>query len=88
MYKLLQGNSIEYFKTNDISPISLVLTSPSYFTLESKQGLLEKELGDGERKEKYVNLLSDVLISKSDLLTKDGNIVLIIVRYNELSIKS
>lgn len=88
MYKLLQGNSIEYFKTNDIGEISLVLTSPSYFTLESKQGLLENEIGYGESKEKYVNLISDVLISTSELLTNDGNIVLIIGRYNDLSIQS
>ncbi len=88
MYKLVQGDSTKYFKQNDIGEVSLILTSPSYFTEESKKDLLEGEIGYGESKETYVKLVVDVLLSASTNLKQNGKIVLVLGRYNDLSIQS
>ncbi len=88
MYKLVQGNSIKYFKENNIDDISLVVTSPSYFTEEDKQDIIEGEIGYGNPKEVYVKLIVDVLTSVGRTLRENGKIVLVLGRYNDLSIKS
>ncbi len=86
--KLIQGNSLNYFKENGYRETKLILTSPSYYTDVSKKDLLEGEIGYGETKEKYVDQIFEVLKSASDWLVKDGKIVLVLGRYKEASIKS
>ncbi len=88
MYKLVQGDSTKYFEENNVGDISLILTSPSYFTEEGKKDLLTGEIGYGETKEVYVKLITDILISLSKNLVHNGKIVLVLGRYNNLSIKS
>lgn len=88
MYKLVQGDSTKYFKTNDIDSVSLVLTSPSYFNEEGKKGLLDGEIGYGETKETYVNLISNVIESILPKMNNDSKIVMVLGRYNDLSIQS
>ncbi len=88
MYKLVQGDSTKYFKENNIGEVSLILTSPSYFTEEGKKDLLPGEIGYGETKETYVKLVVDVLLSASTNLKKDGKIVMVLGRYGDVSIQS
>ncbi len=88
MYKLVQGDSTKYFKENNIGEVSLILTSPSYFTEEGKKDLLPGEIGYGETKETYVKLVVDVLLSASTNLKDDGKIVLVLGRYGDTSVQS
>ncbi len=88
MYKLIQGNSLDFFKNNDIKNISLILCSPPYYSNEAKRNSLNNEIGTGESKEKYINLISEILKLSSKGLTKKGKIVLLLGRYNDVSIKS
>ncbi len=88
MYKLVQGDSTKYFNENNVGEASLILTSPSYFTEMGKKDLLPGEIGYGETKEKYVELVYDVLISTSQTLKKDGKIIMVLGRYNDTSIQS
>ncbi len=88
MYKLIQGNSIEYFKTNDTEEVSLVLTSPSYFTEEPKRNTLQNEIGIGESKEDYVNLIAGVIKTSAKNLKENGKVILVLGRYNDLPIES
>lgn len=88
MYKLVQGDSTKYFNENNVGEASLILTSPSYFTEMGKKDLLPGEIGYGETKEKYVELVYDVLISTSQTLKKGGKIVMVLGRYNDTSIQS
>ncbi len=88
MIKLINDNSIEHFKNNDIGNVSLVLTSPSYFTEEPKRNTLDNEIGVGETKEEYTTLIYKVLESLSNQLVTNGKIVLVIGRYNDLPIES
>lgn len=88
MMKLINDNSIEHFKTNDIGEISLVLTSPSYFTEEPKRNALKNEIGVGESKEEYVTLIYSVIESLAKQVVNNGKIVMVIGRYNDLPIES
>ncbi len=88
MHKLVQGDSTKYFKENDIGEVSLILTSPSYFTEEGKKDLLPGEIGYGETKETYVKLVVDVLVSASTNLKDGGKIVLVLGRYGDISVQS
>ncbi len=88
MYKLVQGDSTKYFRSNDIGEISLVITSPSYFNEDGKKGLLPGEIGYGETKETYVKLIMDVFSSLIPNLKNNGKIVMVLGRYNDLSIQS
>lgn len=88
MFKLIKGDSTKYFEENKIDEVSLIMTSPSYFTQESKKNLIDGEIGYGADKEIYVKLISDVLISVSKSLKQNGKIVLILGRYNDLSVES
>lgn len=89
MYKIIHGNSTKYFKENNIkNKISLILTSPSYFIEQSKKDLIKGEIGYGENKEKYVESIFNVLSLLVDKLKLNGKIILLLGRYNDLSIKS
>ncbi len=87
MYKLIQGDSTKYFKENDIDNISLVITSPSYYTAEGKKDIIEGEIGYGDTKDVYAELISNVLKCVSRTLIHNGKIVMVLGRYNDLSIK-
>lgn len=88
MYRLVQGDSTKYFKDNKIDNVSLVITSPSYFTRESKKDLLEGEIGYGKDVQTYVDLIKEVIIASTESMDQDGKVVLILGRYNDVSIKS
>lgn len=85
---LIQGNSIEYFKDKTDLNISLVITSPSYFIDNPKRTSLENEIGVGESKDDYINLLMEVFTGIYNNLTDDGVIVVILGRYNDKPIHS
>lgn len=85
---LIQGNSLEYFKNQLNINIKLVLTSPSYYTDTPKRNKRENELGVGETKESYVELIIGVLRDIDNYLLQDGMIVLVIGQYGDKSIRS
>ncbi len=87
MYKLVQGDSTEYFKSNNVGDISLIITSPSYYTDTPKRNTLTGEIGVGEDKQDYVNLVADVLISSSKELENNSKIILVLGRYGDVSIE-
>ncbi len=88
MKNLVQGDSLKYFKENKIDDVKLVLTSPSYFTETSKKDLLEGEIGYGSPKEEYVRLITSVITDINNYLEHQGNIVMVLGRYNDISIQS
>lgn len=83
---LIQGNSLEYFKNKEMK-ISLVLTSPSYYTSTPKRNKKDHEIGIGEDKDTYINLISNVIKDLSMLLIEDGKIIMIVGRYEKSSIE-
>lgn len=85
---LIQGNSTEYFKKKLDEEVSLVLTSPSYFTDTPKRIKLNNEIGVGETKESYVKLITDVINDISINFNNNSTVVLVIGRYNDLPIKT
>ncbi len=88
MKNLVQGDSLKYFKSNVLENVNLVLTSPSYFTDTSKKDLLEGEIGYGSPKEEYVRLITSVITDINNYLIHNGSIIMVIGRYNDISIQS
>lgn len=92
MKRLINANSIEYFKTNEITDISLVLTSPSYYTNNNNGEVLKGEVGKGEINKvyefsKYVNSITKVFEYIIPNLTENGTIILVVGRYKRDSVK-
>ncbi len=88
MKKLIQGDSLKYFKENKIGKVKLLLTSPSYFTDVSKKDSIDGEIGYGSPKDEYVKLISEVISDVSKSMEVDSKIVLVLGRYNDLPIES
>lgn len=88
MYKLVQADSTKYFDENNIGEISLIITSPSYYTDTPKRNTLTGEIGIGETKDDYVNLVSKVILSSSKELLNNSKVVLVLGRYGDVSVES